>query len=192
MKKKIFVIAALIICLTTIATGTLAYFTAEDHAQNIITSGKVDIDLIETTINEDGTESPFEELIGIMPGTSVSKIVKVTNTGNASAYIRIAVDKEILLAYDSDEAVDLGLISMNYNLGSDADEWTLKEEYYYYNSPLKAGDTTKPLFTEVVFDKTIGNMYQGADTKINVNAYATQVANNGKSALDAAGWPVEE
>lgn len=191
MKKKLFVLASLIICLTTIATGTLAYFTAEDQAHNVITSGKVDIDLIETTINEDGTESPFEDLIGIMPGTTVSKVVKVTNTGDASAYIRIAVDKEILLASSVDEDVDLDLISINYNIGSDADEWTFKEGYYYYNSPLDAGDTTKPLFTEVTFDKTMGNKYQEATTEIDVKAYATQAANNGRSALEAKGWPEE-
>lgn len=191
MKKKLLVLASLIICATTVATGTLAYFTADDQAHNVITSGKVDIDLIETTINEDGTESPFEDLIGIMPGTIVSKVVQVTNIGDASAYIRIAVDKDILLASDSNEDVDLDLVDINYNLGSDADQWTLKEGYYYYNSPLGAGDTTKPLFTEVTFDKTMGNMYQEAKTIIDVNAYATQVANNGDSALDAKGWSEE-
>lgn len=191
MKKKLFILASLIICLTTVATGTLAYFTAEDQAHNVITSGKVNIDLIETTINEDGTESPFEDLIGIMPGTSVSKVVRVTNTGDASAYIRIAVDKDILLASGVDEDVYLDLISINYNIGSDADEWTFKEGYYYYNSPLDAGDTTKPLFTEVTFDKTMGNKYQEATTEIDVKAYATQSANNGRSALEAKGWPEE-
>lgn len=191
MKKKLFSIAILLICISILGYGSLAYFTAEDQAHNVITSGKVNIDLIETTINEDGTESPFEDLIGIMPGTSVSKVVQVTNIGDASAYIRIAVDKDILLASGGDDDVNLELISINYNLGSDKDEWTFKEGYYYYNSPIKAGDITKPLFTEVTFDKTMGNMYQEATTEIDVKAYATQVANNGDSALEANGWPEE-
>ena len=191
MKKKLLILAFLIICATTVATGTLAYFTAEDQAHNVITSGKVNIDLIETTINEDGTESPFEDLIGIMPGTSVSKVVQVTNTGDAAAYIRIAVDKKIILASGNDDEVDMSLISINYNIGSNEDQWTYKEGYYYYNSPLEAGNTTKPLFTEVKFDKTMGNKYQEATTEIDVKAYATQVANNGDNVFDAKGWPEE-
>lgn len=191
MKKKLFILASLIICLTTVATGTLAYFTAEDQAHNVITSGKVDIELVEKKINEDGTEEAFEDLIGIMPGTSVSKVVQVTNTGDAAAYIRIAVDKKIILASGNDDEVDMSLISINYNIGSNEDQWTYKEGYYYYNSPLEAGNTTKPLFTEVKFDKTMGNMYQEATTEIDVKAYATQVANNGDSALEANGWPEE-
>ena len=191
MKKKLFILASLIICLTTIATGTLAYFTAEDQAHNIITSGKVDISLVETKVNEDGNEEPFEDLIGIMPGTSVSKVVQVTNTGDAAAYIRIAVDKKIILASGNDDEVDMSLISINYNIGSNEDQWTYKEGYYYYNSPIKAGDITKPLFTEVTFDKTMGNKYQEATTEIDVKAYATQVANNGDNVFDAKGWPEE-
>lgn len=191
MKKKLLILAFLIICATTVATGTLAYFTAEDQAHNVITSGKVDIELVEKKINEDGTEEAFEDLIGIMPGTSVSKVVQVTNTGDAAAYIRIAVDKKIILASGNDDEVDMSLISINYNIGSNEDQWTYKEGYYYYNSPLEAGNTTKPLFTEVKFDKTMGNMYQEATTEIDVKAYATQVANNGDSALEANGWPEE-
>lgn len=191
MKKKLLILALLIICATTVATGTLAYFTAEDQAHNVITSGKVDIELVEKKINEDGTEEGFGDLIGIMPGTSVSKVVQVTNTGDAAAYIRIAVDKKIILASGNDDDVDMSLISINYNIGSNEDQWTYKEGYYYYNSPLEAGNTTKPLFTEVKFDKTMGNMYQEATTEIDVKAYATQVANNGDSALEANGWPEE-
>ena len=62
----------------------------------------------------------------------------MTNTGDAAAYIRIAVDKEILLASGVDEDVDLDLISINYNIGSDADEWTFKETAL--NPTMRVGD----------------------------------------------------
>ena len=38
----------------------------------------------------------------------------------------------------------------------------------------------------------MSNMYQNSKAVIDVTAQATQVANNGTSALDAAGWPEEE
>ena len=47
MKKKIFAVMMVLICLAIAATGTLAYFTSEETAHNIITTGAVDIDLEE-------------------------------------------------------------------------------------------------------------------------------------------------
>ena len=55
MKKKILLVTAVVICLAIAATGTLAYFTSDDVAHNVITSGGVNIELVEKTEGEDGT-----------------------------------------------------------------------------------------------------------------------------------------
>lgn len=47
MKRKILLFSILTICVATLAAGSLAYFTAEDTAHNVITSGGIDIDLLE-------------------------------------------------------------------------------------------------------------------------------------------------
>lgn len=47
MKKKILLVAALTICLAIAVSGTLAYFTAEDTVHNVITSGGVNIKVVE-------------------------------------------------------------------------------------------------------------------------------------------------
>jgi len=47
------------------------------------------------------------------------------------------------------------------------------------------------LFTKVIFSATMSNMYQNSKAVIDVTAQATQVANNGTCALDAAGWPAD-
>ena len=47
MKKKIFYIAIIAICLSIITGGTLAYYTATDTARNVITSGGVDVKVAE-------------------------------------------------------------------------------------------------------------------------------------------------
>ena len=54
MKKKIFSLA-LVVCFMAVLTfsGTMAYFTAENVAHNVITSSKVDIHLNEITLKVD-------------------------------------------------------------------------------------------------------------------------------------------
>ena len=44
----------------------------------------------------------------------------------------------------------------------------------------------------MIFDKTMSNMYQESKAVIKVNAQATQVANNGSTVFEAAGWPKAE
>ena len=191
MKKKILLLATLAIFTSIIATGTLAYFNAEDTAHNVITSGNVKVKLVETTDQKDsdGNPKPFENVTGVMPGTTVSKIVQVENTGEADAYVRIKVDAETNLVEGNTETENYVPFIIDYATGTDKNDWTEKDGYYYYNSPLKPGKLTEPLFTEVFFKESMGNNYQGSETEINVTAYATQVANNGDSALDAKGWP---
>ena len=175
MKKRFLICALLVLALGFTLNETLAYFTSWE-----ITSGNIDIDLVEKTA-EGGD---FEDVDGVMPGEKVSKIVYVTNTGDNDAYVRIKLDVQIELA-DGDAEADLDLIHLDLN----EDDWTGKDGYYYYNSALKPGKSTKPLFTEVTFSKEMGNDYQNCVATIGVDAQATQVANNGESAVKAAGWP---
>lgn len=99
MKKKLLACSLLVIGLSTAAYGTVAYFTHEDTATNVITAGDIQIALQEWTVPEEGGEPvPFEDEIDVLPGAEVSKIVEVKNIGGQTAYIRVAVDKEIRLA----------------------------------------------------------------------------------------------
>ena len=43
MKRRISILSVLVICLATLAAGTIAYFTAEEKAHNVITTGGVKI-----------------------------------------------------------------------------------------------------------------------------------------------------
>lgn len=188
-KKQILACAIIVSCLSLSAYGTIAYFTADAIATNVITSGNIKIDLKETAIPEDGGDPvPFEDRIGVMPGNEISKIVQVENTGSQAAYIRVSVDKEILLKDETAGEPDLSLISWNFN----EENWEEKDGFYYYKDALEAGKTTEPLFTEVVFDVSMGNMYQNSKAEIKVTAQATQVANNGSNVMEAQGWPKED
>lgn len=184
MKRKLFLVALLAICLAIAAYGTSAYFTYEQTATNVITAGSIEIELQEWTDSGNGLV-PFENVGGVLPGTEISKIVQVKNTGGQDAWIRVSLDKAIHLADGVEGEVDLSLISYDLNTAF----WTEKDGFYYYNTALQSGVVTEPLFTKVSFSKTMGNLYQNSEAVIDVTAQATQVANNGTSAMDALGWP---
>lgn len=184
MKRKIAFLAVLTICCVIIGSGTLAYFTDSVQVHNVITSGKVDITLVETTTDklDDGKPTPFENVSGVMPGMTISKIAQVSNVGESDAYVRVAVQKVIS---GTAGTPDLALIGIDFN----TTEWTYQDGFYYYNKVLKPGELTVPLFTKVTFHESMDNLYQGSSVAIDVAAYATQVANNGDSAMTAQGWP---
>ena len=187
MKKwKIVALCTVLACLSIVASGTLAYFTAQETAHNVITSGGVAIQLIEQTRNEDGSLGPWENMEDVMPGAVVSKEVTVKNTGVSAAWVRVSVTKTITLARGVQGTPDPSLLELNIN----TTDWTEQGGYYYYNHSLLPGETTTPLFTTVTFDAVkMDNEYQGSKAFIDVKADAVQVANNGTTALTAAGWP---
>ena len=83
MKKKI-VSLALAVCLIAIAAvGTLAYFTDTDKAENVFTTGKVDITLNETFNAETAKLLPGDE-------NAIPKVINVTNNAEA-AYVRLHI-----------------------------------------------------------------------------------------------------
>ncbi len=195
MKRKLFTIALAVICLSTLACGTLAYFTSEDVAHNVITSSGVEIQLVETTIDPaTGLEVPFPEdgIPGVMPGDTASKRVRVLNK-EAESWVRVQVEKVVLSA--DKKKLNPDYIHLDIKPG-----WIEKDGYYYYTKPLAKGHTTPCLFTEVGFDgEGMDNAYQNCTIRIGISAQAVQTANNlpdnGSRELTAAnvsqidGWP---
>ena len=194
MKKKIFIYALIGVCLSIAVSGTLAYFTDEETAHNIITSGSVNIEVIEKTHGDNDVliDFPKDGIKGIMPGKTVSKIVQVKNTGNNEAWIRIKVESLITdtagnelpsVIYDDNPVIKYSILE-GWLDGGDG--------FYYYKSPLKPNEMTDALFKEVKFNPMMGNEYQNCTANIIINAYAVQTANNpipdGGSVIDIKGW----
>lgn len=182
MKRKLLILSVLAICIATLAAGTLAYFTSEGKAHNVITTGGVKI-AVQEWADEEKTKS-FEDVTGIMPGMTVTKIAEIKNTGASDAWVRVKVEKNIKL--QGEGTPDTALVELNLNLT----DWTQgKDGYLYYNKVLKPGEVTEPLFTAVTFNVTMGNEYQNATATVDVVAQAVQTANNGDTVMDAQGWP---
>lgn len=187
MKKKIAAVVVLVALAVMSISGTMAYFTADNIATNVITSGNIKIDLVEMEKTSDGELVPFENKDGVMPGDQISKIVTVKNTGDNPAYIRVAVSQIVTLANGQISGEGNAHIKCDFN----TTDWTYKDGYYYYNEALAAGAETEPLFTTVAFSAAMGNVFQNCTAKIDVSAFAVQVKNNGANVFEAAGWPVE-
>jgi len=195
MKKKILLLAASAICTAILASGTLAYFTAEDEVHNVITTDAVDIQ-IEEWQDEIGNPYP-DDPIDIMPGVTVSKIATIKNL-EAASYIRAKFEVVITRADGSRMELSPETLASIITLTMNGEDWQSKDddsEWWYYNAPVQTGESTEAFFTEVVFDgPNMTNEYQNCTVEVIVKAQGVQTANNGASALEAAdnSWPAEE
>ena len=187
MKKKLIAAALLVMGIAILSAGTIAYFTSQTTAHNVITYGGVDIVLEEWMDEECKTPYPTDEAVSAMPGQTVTKVVTVRNT-DADAFVRaqfhitvLDADGDKINPENLDEAIVIEC----------GEEWVKAEDgWYYYSKPLKVGQVTPPLFSEVVFDgPNMTNEYQNCTVTVDVIAQAVQAANNGDSAMDAQGWP---
>ena len=181
MKRKLLILSVLAICVAILAAGSLAYFTSEGKAHNVITSGGVEIAVQEWA--DEGRTTPFEDLTGVMPDTTVTKIAEIKNTGASAAWVRVKVEKAIKLTGDG--IPDVSMVQLDVN----TTDWTEKDGYFYYTKALKPGEITAPIFTAVTFKADMGNEYQNATATVDVSAQAVQTANNGDTVMDAKGWP---
>lgn len=186
MKKRMLTAALALCCLAVLATGTLAYFTAEETAQNVITMGSLKMELVE--LDEKG--EPWEDVENIVPGMEVTKEAFVKNTGTVDFYTRVKITKTFVPAQGEEKPelntklVRLDINEKYWEPGNDG--------FYYYKKPVAPGEETKPLFTTVTFSTEMGNEYQNVKVKIDLDAQAVQSRNNGDSATKATGWPESE
>ena len=202
LKKMIASLVIVAVLSTITVAGTLAYFTDEVTTRNVITTGNIDIVLNEKTA--DGLDFPKEGISGVMPGTDVSKIVTITNTGSGTAWIRVQVNTSIQSATGEPLPLKLADGSNAVLINAPSEGWLVypdpgknenvkpEDVYYYYTTALKPGQTTKSLFDTVTFAPEMGNEYQDCKVLVDVSAQAVQVANNIPADLKVtsiAGWP---
>lgn len=189
MKKRICALAVVAICLSVLASSTLAYFTDIGTARNVITSGSIDIQVVEQQLVS-GTLQPYpSQPIPVMPAATVSKIVSAQNT-QQPAWVRM---RYTVTVYDAGgKALDIFPEAQNQVIiiEPDTTNWTWKEGWWYCNAALRTGQTSAPLFREVAFSGPhMDNQYQNCTVVIDVTAQAVQQAHNGSSVMEALGWP---
>lgn len=192
------VVSFAFITIVFFSAHTYAYYTDEVNSKKqSLEAGNLDVELIEMKKTDSG-ETAYVNPVEIMPATSVSKIVKVKNSGSLPVYIRIKIEKTInkdesKLPHDWKE-----LLSCDFDLEDNPSTeevegaWTYHDGYYYYNLPLAAGETTSPLFENVFFSAFMGNEFTNCEISFIVRCEATQTIGNASSPIDAIGWPYDD
>ena len=158
----------------------------------MITTDAVNIQ-IEEWQDEIGNPYP-DDPINVMPGVTVSKIATIKNL-EAEAYIRAKFEVVITRADGSVMELSPETLASIISLTMNGEDWLRKDgdgQWWYYADAVASGASTEAFFTEVVFDgPNMTNEYQNCTVEVIVSAQAVQTANNGDSAIEAAGWPAE-
>ena len=171
MKKKILSICLVaVIAVMAIAGASLAYFTAEDSAENVFTVGNVAIDLTEPNWDETGKV----EAEDVYPGEPLAKDPTVTNTGKNPCFVRISVTgwDSLKNAKLSDQDITYRTDYVDEKLG---ENWVKHTDgYFYYTKVLAVDETTDALFDQIVIPTDVTNGDAATEYKLDVKAYAVQ------------------
>ena len=182
IKLKLLAIAVVAVFLTLITESTLAFYTTVGKATNVITSGGVEMRIVETGFG--GVEFP-KEGIYILPGDVVTKEVKVESLSTEPFYLRV----KILYGVNSDVLPSDECFKLNIN----TDYWTYYDGWYYYNDEVESGETTPYVFSQVeIVGSAVGSEYIGKTLTLTVDAQAVQSKNNpiiDSKTYTAVGWP---
>ena len=186
MKKKILSICLVaVIAVMAIAGASLAYFTAEDRAENVFTVGNVAIDLTEPNWETTGKV----EAEDVYPGEPLAKDPTVTNTGKNPCFVRISVSNLDQFA----EKFDGAMITYRTDYVENAlgENWVLHTDgYFYYTKVLASDEKTDALFDQIVIPFALTN---NVETKsIDVTAYAVQAQGARPSFTAVQAMTVEE
>ena len=168
-----------------IAGASLAYFTAEDTATNVLTVGNVAIDLTEPEWDKKGAVDAPE----VYPGEALAKDPTVKNTGKNPCFVRISVTgwDSLKNAKLSDQDITYRTDYVDEKLG---ENWVKHTDgYFYYTKVLAVDETTDALFDQIVIPTDVTNGDAATEYKLDVKAYAVQAqgARPSWSAVQAMG-----
>lgn len=188
MKKSNLKRIALVVSLAAVigVGGSLAYFTDTDTKTNVMTLGKVEGELTETTTtdNTTTTDTGITYNDPVRPGDVLSKQPKVVLASDSEdAYARVSI---VITGMNSDgtdlsakQAEELKAIELDIN---NAEGWYKgSDAYYYYNNKLTADTeatrTTTNVFNHVYIPKTWGNEMSNITVSIKVVGQLIQADN---------------
>ena len=204
MKKKLAATLSVVLILGLAVLGILAYLTSEDSDVNVMTLGEVKIVQNEYQLAEDGvTLEPFEQEKGLYPGTEISKIVKVENTGKSDCYFRTLIAFEAVPGSETFD-IDFPINEFEYTWSWGKPEATIEIDgvtYQVYEAVYKkalpAGTESTASLTKVELSKESTNEDMealGGTYEILVLSQAVQTNGfaNAATALDTAFGDVDE
>lgn len=197
MTGKKAAVAAMAICAVMAVGGAVAYFTDVDAAKNKIEIGSVHIELDEPSwdstpdTDSDGIPDTADKIV---PGQTIPKDPRITNTGKNDAYVylTVSVPKANVITANIDGTLNNNGKASSTQLFNYAvnDGWKLmstdtsaadKNVYVYgWSKSIKAGDVTSTLFDSVTFVNVIeGQGLEDNVFDIDIDASAIQAGETG-------------
>lgn len=190
MKKYVRVLGAFVLCLTVFgaSAGVSGAYLAKsiNELNNVITPGSIEIDLTEMEWNPENGKD-------LVPRESVAKDPTVTNTGKNDAWVFLRVDIPVrcVSLVDAETKRKEKAADTELFLFAPKEGWTLVSKtadsgnahyVYGYDTVVKPGETTKPLFTEISLVNVLeGELDEKEKFIVPVQAVAIQ------SSVDTAG-----
>ncbi|WP_193708248.1 TasA family protein [Alkalibaculum sporogenes] len=165
MKKNITILVSSVLVIALVIGGaTMAWFTSGAEANNVFTTGSVDI-----TLND---EFPLDGIQNVNPGDWYQKDVSVTSNGSKQTYVRVRFTPEWTSAQ---ERVSLPINNIVPDLNTD--DWVRVGNWFYYKEILNQEETTELLLSGITFDgKKTDNRYKGATFEIDIEVQAVQAS----------------
>lgn len=131
MKKNFNIVLMVLILLFIFAFGAQGVYANSQEVVNNVSTGVVNIEIDEYTLNEKGEEVPWIDGVDVLPGMTISKIPYFTATGN-DCFIRATIVADGVKAETP--------IAFEHFKGISKD-WVQVGEYYYYMYPLKTNES---------------------------------------------------
>lgn len=167
-KFKIAVIALVVIVAAIISQPTLAYYVLQGRSISIITTGDVDISIIEKMNGETSTGS-----LTIVPGSVIDKELYVQNVGGHPCWLRVKLTK----------GTDVNGKDVIHLRNIDGNNWFYNEsdQYYYYRKILPSGATSAYLYKGITIEADETATFEshgGTSVSMKIHAEAIQSENN--------------
>ncbi len=189
MKKRYLVMMGLLGLFALGTASTLAAITVRARTTNIITTGTVQVSLVQKTTDDNGLISTFipQAMVETIPGASFAQMPYAQNTGTEDCYVRVAVQTNIMAA--DGETILPNVLELDI----DKSQWVQDTDgWYRYVGVLESGEETPvPLFTRVSFPLSMDNRYLGAKMELTLAVQGVQAEYNQyqDSVLEVQGFP---
>ena len=180
--EKLLIIALILIIIIPVLI--YASFISSTMSSNVITFGKLRMELIETSIDENGNEIKVKdnENENISLNSNVSRRVRIKNVCSHPMFVRIKLG--LLLDNNYDDTLNN---SVWYDINDN--DYLYKDGWYYYLKKLEPGKETSNLITQINFNLVGLDNYSSKTIKLNIDAQAVQAENQADNVFSVQGWP---
>lgn len=164
MNKKRLAVAGLSVGLVAVAGigATLAYFTDQDVATNVVEMGHVDIELEEPVF---GRTHVNNTITNVLPNQNIKKDPTITvGEGSEDCYLRVQITTSGLTPEQEQQILETANLASDWQVGTDG--------YLYFQSKAEANDVV-PVFDTITIPATWGN--EVADLKFEINILAEAI-----------------